>query len=283
MLRRFRQWLNNTRAVVLAVAVHVLVLGVLAVNFQWTSTTPKSISSAAPAKTQAVDSKLIQQEMQRLKQKEIAKKKREEEQRKKAEREKKRKAEQEKKRLAEKKKREKAAKEKKRKLAEKKKREKAVREKKRKLAEKRKQEKIAKEKKLAEQKRKAELEKRRKAKAAQAQRQKEIQAALAAEETASLIEHYESLINQHVQDRWDVPPDASIKIGMSNEVTVQLLPSGDILSLSIKKSSGNKAFDDAALKAIRRAEPLPLPPASENLFKEFRIITIPFVLRNKKT
>ena len=271
MPQRFRQWFNNTRAVILAVAVHVLVLGVLFFNFEWLDSDPKTLRTAAPVKTKAVDSKLIRQELDRLKQAEIDRQK---EKQKQLDAEKKRKA----KKIAEEKKRKRLAEQKKK--AEKKKREEA--EKARRLAEKKKREKIAREKKKAEQKRKAELERKRKAKAAQAQRLKEMQAELAAEEAASLIEHYESLINQHVQDRWDVPPDPSISIGMTAQVTVQLLPSGDILSLAVKKSSGNKAFDDSALTAVRRAEPLPLPPASENLFDKFRVITIPFAFRNKR-
>jgi len=286
VLQRFVQWLNNARAVALAIAVHVVALGILLINLEWTDSKPKSLNTAAPAKTTAVDSKLIKKEMDRLKQAELDRKKAAERQRKKIEREKKRLAELEKKRkakeqelkrLAEKKKKEETA----RKLAAKKKREKE--EQARKLAEKKKREKAEKDRRVTEQKRKKELERKRSEQAEQQRRQNEMQAALAAEETASLIEHYASLINQHVQDRWDVPPDSSIKIGMACQVSATLLPSGDILKLTIKVSSGSKVFDDSALKAVRRAEPLPLPPAKENLFDEFRHITIPFVLRTKKT
>lgn len=272
MFRRWWSWLNNVRAVVLAVVVHVLVLGILAVNFDWTDNKVKSINPATPAKTRAVDSRLVEKEVERQR---LAERKREQE-----EQERKKKIEQEEKRLAEIERQRKARE-----------RELKKQEEQKRLAEKKRKERLEREKKLAEQKRRAEaekkrkeeLEKKRREQEAIAKRQKELQEALAAEETASLIEHYESLINQHVQERWDVPPDSSIRIGMKCQITAQLLPSGDILSLSVKESSGNRLFDDSAIKALRRAEPLPLPPAEENLFHEFRSITIPFVLKSKKT
>lgn len=267
MFRRLAQWLNNAHAVTLAILVHVIAFTVLMVNLDWADPTTKVIKTAMPIKTSAVDTKLIEKELERVRQVEKKKKAEEKKRQKKIEREKKKLAKLEKKRKAKKKELERLAL-KKKKAEEKRKRLKKIKQ--------------EKERKQAEQKRKKELEEKHRAKVEQQRRHAEMTAALEAEETASLIEHYASLINQHVQQRWDVPPDSSIKIGMSCEVSVALLPGGDILSVSIKVSSGNKVFDESAIKAIRRAEPLPVPPPEKNLFDEFRNITIPFKLKTKK-
>jgi colicin import membrane protein len=37
------------------------------------------------------------------------------------------------------------------------------------------------------------------------------------------------------------------------------LPSGEIISARLKRSSGNAALDDAIMRAILRSSPLPLP------------------------
>ena len=55
-----------------------------------------------------------------------------------------------------------------------------------------------------------------------------------------------------------------------------LLPGGEVLSASLKKSSGNAAYDAAVERAIAAAQPLPVP-ADADLFQEsFRDITLVF-------
>jgi colicin import membrane protein len=56
-------------------------------------------------------------------------------------------------------------------------------------------------------------------------------------------------------------------------VAVRLAPDGTIVSKSIKKSSGNKGWDDAVLRALDKTEVLPrdidgrVPPAGDLVFK----------------
>lgn len=60
------------------------------------------------------------------------------------------------------------------------------------------------------------------------------------------------------------------------EYSISLLPTGQVAGTpKLVKSSGIPACDDAALRAIMQAQPLPLPPDSE-LFAKFRDLTIPF-------
>jgi colicin import membrane protein len=44
---------------------------------------------------------------------------------------------------------------------------------------------------------------------------------------------------------------------------VQLLPTGDVLAVKLKKSSGSRAYDDAVERAILKSSPLPLPEKRE--------------------
>jgi len=67
-----RSFLRNTRAVVLAVGVHVVVLGVLAVSFNWQARPVGATPKPAPEPVQAtvVDSAQVEKEIQKLKDRE---------------------------------------------------------------------------------------------------------------------------------------------------------------------------------------------------------------------
>ncbi|OAJ70062.1 hypothetical protein A7976_12965 [Methylobacillus sp. MM3] len=61
-----------------------------------------------------------------------------------------------------------------------------------------------------------------------------------------------------------------------SEYKISILPTGQVAGTpKLEKSSGIPACDDAALRAIMQAQPLPLPPDPE-LFAKFRDLTIPF-------
>lgn len=57
---------------------------------------------------------------------------------------------------------------------------------------------------------------------------------------------------------------------------VTLLPGGWVLESKLVKSSGNPAYDRATEKAIKAAEPLPLPPDQELFRQFFRTIQLKF-------
>ena len=42
-------------------------------------------------------------------------------------------------------------------------------------------------------------------------------------------------------------------------VRVSQIPSGDVINVTIVKSSGNVAFDNSVIAAVRKSSPLPLP------------------------
>ncbi len=195
----------------------------------------------------------------------------------------------EKKRLEEKKKQEQ------KKLAEQKKRQqaqakKAAQERKNQLAKKQ-----AEEKKKAEEKRKQQ-EQERLAKLEQEEkdrRKEELARELAAEQTrlreeqqaaadADLIQSYNSIINDRVSQNWSRPPSA--RNGMSVVLRIQLVPTGNVISVETLTSSGDSAFDRSAERAVKKAERFPelkdMPArVFERYYRNFNLKFIPEDLR----
>jgi colicin import membrane protein len=56
---------------------------------------------------------------------------------------------------------------------------------------------------------------------------------------------------------------------------VELLPTGEVLSVRLRKSSGVKAYDEAVERAILKSSPLPLPDRPEVFQRALRIIFRP--------
>jgi len=59
------------------------------------------------------------------------------------------------------------------------------------------------------------------------------------------------------------------------EFDVVLLPGGEVLSVKLKRASGNAAYDSAVERAIHKAAPLPLPP-DPAMFRDFRELNLKF-------
>ena len=47
--------------------------------------------------------------------------------------------------------------------------------------------------------------------------------------------------------------------GLECELTVRTIPGGEVVNVSVSKSSGNDIFDRRAMAAVEKASPLPLP------------------------
>lgn len=165
-----------------------------------------------------------------------------------------------------------------------------------------KKEKQLKEKQRKEQKRLEELERKRQAEEAEQDRVRkelELQEKMRAEEermkaeaeAAALrrtelkkrqttIDKYMNLIEAKVNRYWIKPPGASK--GLVSELRVKLIPTGEVIQIELYKSSGNSAYDQSATAAVRKASPLPLPPAETGLFDVFRDLHLP-MRADKKT
>jgi colicin import membrane protein len=54
------------------------------------------------------------------------------------------------------------------------------------------------------------------------------------------------------------------------QVSIRILPGGEVLDVTITRPSGNPVYDTAIERAIRSASPLPVPEANSELFAKFR-------------
>ncbi len=291
----WQQIRNNPRAAVLAVLAHVIFIVILLVSFNFsenepgTKGTPKPEAIPDAIKAEAIDEKQIKAEIQRHRdlEKRQQQKIREQAHRKKEAqlREKKRRAEKKKQQLVEKKRRQEAIKrkqkeaaEKKRKLALKKKQEREKRlteEKKRKQAERKRIE--EEERKQQEELTRQEAEMKQKL---EADRQRRDAARQQAQHQSRQreISKYLGLIKNAVSRHWTLPSQQVS--GLSCEVKVRIIPSGEVIDVQIIKSSGNLAFDRSVETAVYRAAPLPVPTIDSGLFDEFREVIFSFEPRD---
>jgi colicin import membrane protein len=125
------------------------------------------------------------------------------------------------------------------------------------------------------QKEKQEKEVAQKAEQEEAARQQAAQQAAAekaaAEKAAqqSAINNYIAKIREKIRSNTDVPD--GVKVGTRLIVKLVVLPTGEVLSSSVVGGSGDKLYNDAVERGIKRAEPLPLPddPKLRQLFRSF--------------
>jgi colicin import membrane protein len=111
------------------------------------------------------------------------------------------------------------------------------------------------------------------------EQEEEFVAEATAEEMAA---SYAALIQQTVVNYWSRPPSA--RNGMEALLSIQLIPTGEVVSVSVLKSSGNGAFDRSAINAVEKAGSFPelknLPPREfERTFRRFRLLFRPEDLR----
>lgn len=76
-----------------------------------------------------------------------------------------------------------------------------------------------------------------------------------AETDAELASSLVALITETIQNNWSRPPSA--RNNMEAELAIQLVPTGEVVSVSVVHSSGNAAFDRSAETAVLKAERFP--------------------------
>jgi colicin import membrane protein len=110
-------------------------------------------------------------------------------------------------------------------------------------------------------------------------REDALEATATAEQMAT---SFAALIQSTVVNYWSRPPSA--RNGMEALLSIQLIPTGEVVSVQILKSSGNTAFDNSAVNAVRKAGAFPelqqLPGREfERSFRRFRLLFRPEDLR----
>lgn len=118
---------------------------------------------------------------------------------------------------------------------------------------------------------------------------RELAASVAAEDSArvavtaeQMAASYAALIRDTVTGYWSRPPSA--RNGMQALLELQLVPTGEVVSVNILKSSGSVAFDRSAVNAVEKAGSFPelknLPPREfEKTFRRFQLLFRPEDLR----
>lgn len=112
----------------------------------------------------------------------------------------------------------------------------------------------------------------RKQREAEEARRKAEAAAKAAQQ--KLIDDWRARIQAKIKGRVVVPPN--IEGNPEARFDVVLLPGGDVLSATLRKASGNPAYDAAVERAILAAQPLPVPSDTDLFQENFRELTLVF-------
>ena len=106
--------------------------------------------------------------------------------------------------------------------------------------------------------------------------------AVAGVEAPSLRDMVAATIRAAVINRWTRPPSA--RNGMVSVLSIQLVPTGEVVGVSVLQSSGNSAFDRSAMNAVERAGRFPEVAKLEDRifeanFRRFQLIFKPEDLR----
>ncbi len=107
--------------------------------------------------------------------------------------------------------------------------------------------------------RRAAEEKRRKAQQAEKALKKQLAEERAAEQKhqdQQLLQGIIANINRKVNNNFN---KTGLPLGLECILSVQTVPGGEVISVTLKKSSGNAIFDRRAITAVEKSSPLPLP------------------------
>ncbi|HSB48141.1 MAG TPA: cell envelope integrity protein TolA [Burkholderiales bacterium] len=95
-----------------------------------------------------------------------------------------------------------------------------------------------------------------------------------AEAQARLVDEYKRRIADRIRSRIVEPQ--GLRGNPEVEYDVVVLPGGEVFDVKLRRTSGQAAWDAAVERAIRGAQPLPLPPVETGLMREFRELNLKF-------
>jgi colicin import membrane protein len=103
------------------------------------------------------------------------------------------------------------------------------------------------------------------------QLQARAEAARRASEVDKLVARYQDMISAKIRGNTRLPD--SLSGNPQVEFRLGVLPSGEIVKITLTRSSGNVAFDQAVQRGIEKSSPLPLP-GDRAALEKFRDLTI---------
>jgi len=93
------------------------------------------------------------------------------------------------------------------------------------------------------------------------------------------ISFFSNLIRDQVIMNWKQP--SSAQKGMTAEILITLVPTGEIIRVNLTKSSGSQAFDNSALNAVQKVSKFENLDMGRKLFdNHFRKFTLVFNPKN---
>lgn len=131
-----------------------------------------------------------------------------------------------------------------------------------------KEEAIAAKKKLEQEQKQAKEKQKEKELAEQKARQLQQQQEISARASQGEINRYMQLIKNKIDQNWRQPIGFDFN-SLVCKVLVKLLPTGEVVEASVITSSGNLEFDRSAELAVSKSSPLPMPE-DPHIAKEFR-------------
>ena len=85
---------------------------------------------------------------------------------------------------------------------------------------------------------------------------------------------YAAQIKRDIGQNWASPPSA--RNGMQALLRVYLVPTGEVVNVTLEETSGNDAFDRSAILAVRKAGRFDVPSESRQFERNFREFTVLF-------
>ena len=97
-------------------------------------------------------------------------------------------------------------------------------------------------------------------------------------ENKQLAQSYIAIIQQRIKQNWSRPPSA--RNDMEAVLSIQLIPTGQVIDVALTQSSGNASFDRSVVNAVKKAQRFPelkaLPlPVFETNFRQFQLVFRP--------
>tara|TARA_B100000676_G_scaffold309683_1_gene373968 strand:+ start:554 stop:1318 length:765 start_codon:yes stop_codon:yes gene_type:complete len=113
------------------------------------------------------------------------------------------------------------------------------------------------------------------AKPAEPAQQESQDAASNADQSDVEVASFTDAISAQVGQRWRIPGNYRNRDDIKTRVRIQMIPGGEVINVSVVKSSGYPDFDESVMNAVKLASPLPVPDGP--MFdKQFRSLVIEF-------
>lgn len=85
---------------------------------------------------------------------------------------------------------------------------------------------------------------------------------------ALAIQIYMGQVQNAIQRNWRIPGELA-RLNIAVQLGLRVGPEGKVLDVWVDEGSGVGMFDESAMRAVRAASPLPVPPQTKNGYFEF--------------